>query len=358
MNITYNKIDEVCKKIEKSWQKINFNCEDFYKIVSDYQNEFDFSNLGEITNQVQLLQEPQIATQQVPSTFSDMYFKLFDNGRFLIEILNWWGGHVNIHDHDFTAVQFQLKGKSLNVVYDFDEQEKFGALTFGKLNVRNASIWNEGSKNIVRHGNLDPHCVFHIGRPTTSLLIRTHPTSRLGAQSNYFPSLKAHYYVNSTVQRKKLTGLSLLSKSQPHEFKKCLNIFLNEQSLSENFFMLLKLGQICFQSEYIEILKNYARRGIHESKIIENVACNNAIDFFKNKANIETQLSDSERIALFALSASRGQLDLQLISEAIESEIKEQDFDSLINSFYKKLPTHEQQKAKNFYKILTTPGVL
>lgn len=356
MNIIYKNINEVCSKIEKSWQKINYNCEDFYKVVTDFQDEFDFSELGEISNQVQLLQDPIIATQQVPSTFSDMYFKLFDNGRFMIEILNWWGGHVNIHDHDFTAVQFQLKGKSLNVVYDFNEEEKCGALTFGKLNVRNASIWNEGSTNIVRHGNLDPHGVFHIGRPTTSLLIRTHPTSRLGSQSNYFPSLKAHYYVNSTVQRKKLTGLSLLSKSRPEEFKKCLNNFLNNQSLSENFFMLLKLGPICFQTEYIENLKAYANKGFKESKIIENVVCNNAIDYFKNKANMVDDLSDAERVALFALSASRGKMDLKLITNAIQSETQQQDLESLINSFYKKLSKSDQQKAKNFYNILANTG--
>jgi hypothetical protein len=304
MHSFYGDILELASRIERQWLKFQYSSDDFYKIAWEQTENFDFGPLREVANQLDLLDEHFVRYVQQSSTFSDLYFKIFENGRFLIEVLNWSGSHVNVHDHDFSGVQFQLKGNALNVVYDFEVTESLGAVRFGDLRVRKAEILKEGGRSIVRHGALDPHAVSHLSSPTTSLLVRTLPTKRYGAQSNYFQTLAAHYYVNTDLQRKKLTGLSLCAQHAREEFRRLLVKFLATQSLSENLFMLVKLGEMPFQEDFVGIVSDYAQRGEHESKVVKSVAYNNAIDFFKN---LTRRLSDEgEKLALFAVAASHG----------------------------------------------------
>jgi len=265
--------------------------------------------------------------------------------------LNWWGGHVNVHDHDFSAVQFQLKGDALNVVYDFTESETAGAVRFGDLKVRESEIWEEGGRSIVRPGDVDPHSVFHIGEPTTSLLIRTTPTPRYGAQSNYFPTLAAHYYVSNDIQRKKLTALGLLARRSPSEFRNHLENFLNTQSLSENFFMLVKLGPMLFQEKYIDIITNYANKGAQEAKVFAGVAINNGIDFLKTKANETENVTPEEKLAVFSLAASHGLKNLMKISKDLGSKATPDFLRNNLRSFYQKLDDDDRETATRYFNL-------
>jgi len=347
----YNSILEMTSRIERKWLKYQYSSDEFYKVAWEETENFDLSPLGEIGNQLDLLENPHVRHNQHRSTFSDFHFQIFHNGRFLIEVLNWQGSHVNVHDHDFSGVQFQLKGDSLNVVYDFKEDEKAGALRFGELSVRRAEMWREGSRSVVRAGDLDPHSVFHLGKPTTSLLIRTVATPRYGSQSNYFPTLAAHYYVSDDIQRKKLTALSLLSGQSPSEFRRCFTHFINTQSLSENFFMLLKLGTILFSETYVDLVYDYAGRGEREAKVVESVAYNNGIDFFKSRANLISEISAAEKLAASCVAASAGDKNFAKVLADLKKAEAQNDARQPLNSFVGKLDQSDQTLAGNYLNL-------
>jgi hypothetical protein len=349
----YSEINFLTKKIEENWKKFNYSSDDFYKVVWELTENLDLSLLGEVNRQLDLLQEPAVTFQQHRSTFSDFHFQIFHNGRFLIEILNWWGSHVNVHDHDFSGVQFQLKGNALNVIYNFlpaDEAEH-GAIRFGDLTVRQAEIWKEGGRSIVRPGKLDPHSVLHLGSPTTSLLIRTAPTDRYGAQSNYFPTLAAHYYVHNEAQRKKCTGLSLLARNSPLDFERHLSQFTATQSLSENFFMFLKLGHILFTEPFTHLVLNYARQGDLEAKIIQSVAFNQAIDFFKTQGNRLGPNSEQEKLALFSVAASHGLKHYQKIESDLDAAGVDIELNKNLDSFLSKLSQTDRHAARQYLDL-------
>lgn len=357
MQALYNDIKATMAKVEAKWQKFNYSTESFPELVWECTEKSDFSVFGDVQNQLKLLDLPDVRQLQEPSTFSDLYFRIFHSGRCFIEILNWWGGHVNVHDHDFSAVQFQLKGDALNVTYDFHEQESNGALRFGKLVVKKSEIWREGSRSLVRPDNT-PHSVFHIGTPTTSLLIRTVPTTRFGAQSNYFPDLSAHYYVANSIQRKKLTGLSLLSQKSPVEFAKCFNHFLNTQSLSENFFMMVKLGPMLFQEQYTDIVNQYANRGPREAKLILNVIINNGIDYLKTLANETPETTTNEKLAIFGIAAATNPTDLEKVLKTLYSSHGFQGLYSEISSFISRLSEADIEKLKKYLNLFNLSKII
>src|SRR5690348_9352630 len=105
---------DACQDISDEWRKHDNDCAAFPDIVCSKTKGLDLSYFGELSNLVETLEDPHVAVLQTPSTFSDLYVQLFNNGRFHVEVLNWWRSDINIHDHDFSGVQFQLKGLSLN----------------------------------------------------------------------------------------------------------------------------------------------------------------------------------------------------------------------------------------------------
>jgi hypothetical protein len=351
MRAFYNEIERSMAVIEEAWQRENYAAELFPEIVWELTQKLDLTALADVSNQMKLMELPGVRIQQKASTFSDLYLQIFHNGRFMIEILNWWGGHVNVHDHDFSAVQFQLKGASLNAEYSFKTEREIGALRFGELQLTEASIWSEGSRSKVCPGRDHAHSVFHLGEPTTSLLIRTTATPRFGAQSNYFPELAAHYYVSTDIQRKKLTALSLLSRRNEKEFRELLARCLETQSLSENFFMMIKLGATLFEERYVDMIAEYAERGADESKAVSCVVTNNGIDFFKNRVNRTEGLSQDERLAGFAIAASHGKANFTRLEKDLTTTHPSLNLKQSLSGLLARLSPNEQETAKNYLQI-------
>jgi hypothetical protein len=308
-------------RIESAWHRINYTSDDFYKIVWEQSEKFDFGPLGEISAQLEIMGHPLVRALQKQNTFSDLELQIYNDGRFYIEILNWHGSHVNVHDHDFSGVQFQLRGRSLNVVYDWCPTCNFGALSQGELQLRHAELWEEGGRSIVRAGRLDPHCVFHLSRPTASLLIRTVPTKRYGSQLNHFPKLAAHYYVNTTYQRKILTGLALLATSDECAFSEALGRYLNTQSLSENLFTLVKLGSRALLPSAKAVIANYATRSEQTRLIVESFLRGIVIGDVQRYLSESTHSTESERLAVYACIAALANGDYGRIESACQTAL-------------------------------------
>ncbi|MCB0421387.1 MAG: hypothetical protein KDD61_10345, partial [Bdellovibrionales bacterium] len=190
-----------------------------------------------------------------------------------------------------------------------------------------------------------------------SLLIRTVPTPRYGTQSNYFPHLAANYFVNNDVQRKKLTGLSLLASDSTEDFHNLFQNFVNTQSLSENFFMFLKLGDILFQERHVKLVYEFAKRGAQEEKIIKSVATNNAIDFFKTSALRTPGVTEKERLVVFALAGSHSAKNFKTVYNRLRGTHYELDTKSSIGTFISKLSEPKQKLARRYLDLLQLSGV-
>ena len=337
----YENILNLTTKIERKWLTENYSSDTFAHVVWDETHDVDLSLLGDVRNQLELLDYAPVRSVQVPSTFSDLYFQIYNDGRFLIEVLNWWGGQVNAHDHDFSGVQFQLKGDAFNIVHNFDSQVQKGALRFGTLSAHRAEYWRQGDRTKVFAGSAEPHSVFHLGRPTTSLLIRTVPTKRYGAQSNYFKNLAAHYYVNSTPQRKKLTALNLLSQGDEEGFRERLNHCFQTQSLSENLFMLIKLGTTFFEPRYAHLVGEYAKTSKDASEVVLAAMLNTAEDSLRDIAQTVQKSTIAERMAIYSLISSTNSKDLTQIT----NDVSFGDPRALLDSFRAKL---EPKQARQF----------
>jgi hypothetical protein len=300
----YRELLERAREIEVAWRATGNACEAFADIAWERTADLDLSAFGDLASVPELLELPAISSLQHPSTFSDLYFKVFDNGKFWVEILNWWASDINVHDHNFSGVQFQLRGRSLNVGYAFRPLVQMPDLAFGELTITSAEVWDEGDRSIVRPGTVAPHNVSHLNVPTVSLILRTHPNAAYGGQRNYLPpAVAANYDVADIVFRKKVGSLRLLGGRRDPSFPRALERALDHQTDTENLFTLLKLVDVVFTDRYSRLLTEYASRGELQAAIVRAVSYHRAQQIL-NSAKWAPGLDDDEILAISMAAAS------------------------------------------------------
>ena len=298
-------INSVCKKIEDSWKKTDNSVDKFPEVVLKHTQDIDLTWLGNLANIAKLLDNPYIAKIQKMTTFSDCYLMLWHNGRFHVEILNWWGLDINIHDHNFSGVQFQLLGNSLNVVYEVDHTNRTSRFAKRDIKVKRAELWKEGSHSLVLPGDAEPHTVHHMSLPTVSLLFRTVPCDDYGPQLNYFPpNVSASYSIADEIFRKKVEALRALNRGSSSNFRSTFNEILESNSLTENLFLIAKLSDILFAKTNKGLMLGFANNGENEKYIVSAIAFRRASEFLLREVCKETGLNESEKLCTSILAAA------------------------------------------------------
>lgn len=295
----------VCSGIDDAWAIKGYALESFADIVWNATECFSFSDVGNLEVALALLQDPSVSAQQQLSSFSDLYLRLFDNGRFWVEVLNWYGSDINIHDHDFAGVQFQARGHALNVSYNLTIECEYQGLKIGHLDVGHAEIWEEGNRSIVAPGRHAAHNVCHLDSPTVSVLIRTHPQPHVGEQWNYFPpGVAGSYSIASASFRKKVKALRLLAKHDASAFVRATRRFYIDAMADEVLFALVKMTDIMFAPQYshllLEIAESYWPLG---EEIVRAVSVHRAMEICKRlKDTISFSFEDRKCLAVLGAS--------------------------------------------------------
>lgn len=334
----YRRLVDVAEDIAQAWTAAEHRYEAFADIVWERTGNLDLLPFGDLANVPALLESPEIAALQRPSTFSDLYFKLYDNGRFWVEVLNWWGSDINVHDHDFAAVQFQLRGRSLNAVYRFDREAVADHLAIGTLSVAHAELWQENSRSIVRPGAAEPHNVRHLDVPTVSLLIRTHPDPSYGPQNNYLaPLIAGDYGVADTVFRKKMGSLRLLGQHGQPEFCRAFERTVAGHTHAQNLFTVVKLIDLLFLPDYRHLLEAYGLKGEIEAGIVQAAAVHRAQEFLDNTIKFIPQLTETERLATAVLSSAFSRSSLDTLVGSLAARGTHLDLDDAVHVISSKL---------------------
>lgn len=343
-----------CAQIEEEWKKQDYNVEAFPYIVEDLDayHRCDLQAFSNLRFLRQCLDIPKVSEIQRLSSFSDVYYRLFDNGKFWVEVLNWWGSDINIHDHDFSAVQYQLKGSALNVEYEFSPlgKPKEGVVV-GDYSIRNAALWRPGRHSIVRPGRIAPHNICHIDRPTVSLLIRTHPHAEFGPQWNYFPpGVASSYGVADAVFRKNIKSLRLLAAHDEVSFREAVADFARERPASQRLFAAIKMVDILFDEKFSEELFRLLEDDENLIKSVSYFRVMEEIKFFKNVAD----LSFDETVALSVVGTAYDADSLEDVCHSIFGKAAEH---SVLPNLVTALGRVAQQERLRIARVLALYGL-
>lgn len=155
------------------------------------------------------------------AVFGDPPVTLFVADDFYISALYWVDGTTDIHEHSFSGAFRVFVGSSLHTVYNFDEKERFEpGLRVGQLQLQHSEYLPTGAVRPIegRHGLI--HSLFHLDRPSVSVVIRTYRESPEPQLSYERPGLA--YDPLTTHPATKLQMLALKSQATWDSSSACL----------------------------------------------------------------------------------------------------------------------------------------
>jgi hypothetical protein len=142
---------------------------------------------------------------------------LFANEEFFIQALTWMEGTTAIHQHGFCGAFMVAEGQSLHVTYRFDESERLARkLRVGDLAMADPEILNPGDARFIQPGPEFIHALFHLARPSVSIVIRNYRTDVGTPQFNYRrPGLAYGPRDKDVLRQRRLQALAALDQLEP-----------------------------------------------------------------------------------------------------------------------------------------------
>lgn len=122
------------------------------------------------------------------SRFGQPPVTVYAGRRFYIEVLFWFDGTTEIHQHSFDGAFAVLAGSSVHSTYDFHEHARTSTrLLVGDVAHRSSEMLRRGDVRAIRAGRSFIHSLFHMDRPSVSVVVRSPAASDAGVQYQYVP---------------------------------------------------------------------------------------------------------------------------------------------------------------------------
>lgn len=111
---------------------------------------------------------------QSASDFGQPPLTLFAGHRFHIEVLCWLDGTTTIHQHGFSGAFHVLGGSSVQGRYAFHEKDRVNtSFLLGDLEFLGVELLGRGDTREIRSGAGCIHSLFHLERPSFTVVVRT-----------------------------------------------------------------------------------------------------------------------------------------------------------------------------------------
>jgi hypothetical protein len=313
---------DMSKNIEARWARVGYDACEFVSIANSESAKYKLETLYDPGLILSLLSDPGLAAIQTPSLFSNLNLKLFDNGRFFVEVLNWTDEDTSIHDHNFAGVQVQLIGRSLNVNFQFEEKQRVSeSCGIGVIRFESATLLGPGDTRLIPPGTSDKHTVIHLDMPTVSMVIRTHAIPVFSPQRNYFPPyLQADYATIDLSFRKITRAIRLIGAFDAIECRSQIFSLLEVSDLQKSFWLIVELADLVFREDVVgQLVDVVTKRGPTFEAMLASAATfktyKDLLSHFK-----PSLVSQNERLAHACLAAAYDAPSYHILRGWIEQE--------------------------------------
>jgi hypothetical protein len=118
---------------------------------------------------------PELPRQaDVDGPFGQPAIQVYSTPRWYIEVLHWLDGTTAIHQHSFAGAFHVLAGSSIHARYAFAEDRRYGArLRLGRLTQTDVEWLQRGAIQPIHSGAALIHSLFHLDRPSVTVVVRT-----------------------------------------------------------------------------------------------------------------------------------------------------------------------------------------
>lgn len=243
-----NYANSLAKEIEQSWRSKNFDEGCFPQIAAEGLASNPFAEELDSTSLIRFgLLHDDLAYQSNPGyPFGEPPMVLCRREFFEVGVLFWLNGTTSIHQHSFSGAFQVLEGSSLHSEYTFHLKEIINErMLLGDVCWQNSELLTKRMIRPITAGQKFIHSLFHLDKPTVTLIVRTHTESRFGPQYKYQPSgfaFDPFYKTNESTFYSRLAAS--LVDLRPDGFEEILRELFEKGHLEKNVKLLLSLNSV------------------------------------------------------------------------------------------------------------------
>lgn len=181
------------------------------------------------------------AQADLEARFGDPPVTVFRARQMVIDVNFWIDSSIAIHEHSFDGAFQVLSGSSMHTQYDFVERARYNSYTYaGDLTARETEQLSPGDVRQIRAGAEFIHALFHLERPSSTVVVRTIESPLVSVQRDFIaPGLAfSSFHIDPTVQRNTQIARLMIVCESPR-FEAWLTRYFESADPAASFQMLL-----------------------------------------------------------------------------------------------------------------------
>jgi hypothetical protein len=251
------------ERVEDAWRAKNYNEEAFPEIAEKVLRDepaHRHVTPGQVIDWIQRTRSLPIQADP-RSVFGQPPVTLYAGRGFIIDIYFWLDGSTSIHQHAFSGAFQVLAGGSVHGMYRFDPQESVNShLRLGDVQLQDIELLKVGDCRRIYGGARFIHALFHLDRPSVTIVIRTQSELSWSPQYDYLPPHVAiDSFYEEPLLRKKIEFADLLRQTDPARHMEFLSQLLAGSDAHTAFVLLRHFSTQFPEAERLASLVREAR---------------------------------------------------------------------------------------------------
>ncbi len=220
--------------VEQQWRADHFDDGSFPAIATSVLTTFAPAKHIAYAEVIEaLLFDPHMPPQPQELSFGQPPILVYSHPRFYIEVLCWMDATTTIHQHGFSGAFHVLAGSSVHTRYEFTLRERINQhFLLGDVRFSSCEILSAGDTRMIRSGKDFIHALFHLQRPSITIVLRTRSEAEASPQYNYLPpNLALNPFDKQNVDAQREQILRMLLASDRPAFETLITRLLTESDI-------------------------------------------------------------------------------------------------------------------------------
>jgi hypothetical protein len=187
-------VHDLATRIAERWAMVDHVSSAFAEIAGTALRELSPSDFPTRSELVQWALDVERLPEQydVEAAFGQPPLNLYADERFVVTALFWLDGTTTVHQHAFSGAFRVLEGSSIHTRFEFSKRHQVcERLLVGGLDASTTEVLELGQVREIAAGSRFIHSLFHLDRPSLTLLARTRHGAAESPQYSYLPPFVA-----------------------------------------------------------------------------------------------------------------------------------------------------------------------
>lgn len=226
------------RAVEQTWAAHRNNEDHFPGVAAGVLTEMPVPNDVDAIGVLEFLTSRHRLVPQEELGFGEPPVTLYRARDFRISALYWLDGSTTVHQHMFSGAFRVLAGSSIHARYHFSPAETVTSrLLVGDLRFGRAELLQCGDVREILAGDAFIHALFHLDRPSVTIVVRT-DRQEIGPQFEYLrPGLAFDPFFKDQTLDRQLRGLTTLHEFSPQDALRCAHDMISTSDLLGGFFV-------------------------------------------------------------------------------------------------------------------------